>query len=125
VKNTLLIAASTLKEYAVGNTPQERFLNLMKPEHLAQTDWCLKDDGEQFQACLAALIMSYEKGTPEYEQVSVEISFIAALGRALESRNPELFKALGGRESPPLGLVTLWHSRPGYQPGQGKYESGR
>jgi hypothetical protein len=112
--NHVLICAQVMKErFAVGDTPTARFLNLIKPEHLFQGAWLIADEGEKFQACLAALVLSYEQGTPEYDQVNEEIATIAALGRAIASKDVNQFIALGARKAPPLQLAKLWYERTG------------
>lgn len=107
------IGITLLAPYAVGETIEERFKNIVKPEHLSEGCWMTSTDDEQFRSAVGALMLSYGEGTPEFERIQAEMKFInqfsafinaAKVGLSVSPLEiDENFQA--------IGLLKLWKER--------------
>lgn len=114
VSTSVVIGAQLLKRYAVGDTPEARFKEIIKPRHLAEGCWMTSNEDEEFRCAVGGLILSYETGSPEQERVLMEMQQINRLSTVLQAAT--LGMGIGEiPETPegfaPIRLLDLWRAR--------------
>lgn len=110
---SIAIGATMLQQYAVGDTIEARFAEVIKPRHLDEGCFMTTIEDEQFRAAVGGLLLSYGAGSPEFERITIEMQQIQRLSTLITASQLGMMAELPDppEDFKPIGLLGLWHSR--------------